>query len=99
MDEAIALTRELLAENYLEGHGERDRALDGLESLLQLHSELTGNQGDLDEIEMLKDRREKEVCHYYSSITVAFNAHCYVSSAVYRLRHLISGPALQYNAP
>ncbi|KAJ2919869.1 hypothetical protein MD484_g564, partial [Candolleomyces efflorescens] len=43
LDEAISCTRELLAKHYLEGHKKHKGALDKLESLLQLRSELTGS--------------------------------------------------------
>jgi tetratricopeptide (TPR) repeat protein len=51
LDEAIACTRKLLVEHYIEGHDRRDSTQRKLQSLLQLRAEMTGNQGDLDEIE------------------------------------------------
>jgi tetratricopeptide (TPR) repeat protein len=63
LDEAVACTRELLVEHYIEGHKYHDSTLDKLQTLLQLRFQVTGNQADLDEIETLKGQRENEVRH------------------------------------
>jgi hypothetical protein len=46
LDEAIACTRELLVEHFIEGHKYRDSTLNKLQSLLQVRSKLTGNPRD-----------------------------------------------------
>jgi tetratricopeptide (TPR) repeat protein len=55
LEEAIALTRELLSKHYILGHWRRGEWVDRLLSLLQKRVDATGDQDDLDEIVKLKE--------------------------------------------
>ncbi|KAJ2928250.1 hypothetical protein H1R20_g8862, partial [Candolleomyces eurysporus] len=57
LEEAIAYARELVFEHYGVGHKYRDKVLEKLASLLQIHFDITGDPDDLDEIEELDAER------------------------------------------